>query len=381
MAPKVNHYHLASFKSSAMRTTLVAVAAGLVLGASPLWLTCLAHPELLAARSRATLLIHQDLSAGQMAVEFASHYAANLNPRYWFLQADEMSGASIPNVGLHLVALAPLWLAGLIRTLGGLRRSPWSRLLLAWLLLYPIPAAICSDWNPHPMRGVAGMILFPVLCAIGGEWLIRLFRGRSLSVRRGMVVAACLALLINVGHFAASYFLRFPTIAEPAYQTGLMSAFRYVAEHKDEADFVLVTNWANQPYIYALLQEPVTPKELENAPPLIADGPKGFHQVLKVGRYLFTPQDPENFPEAGRRFQRALQALPPDGRGLVIDIDRGVGRETDDRDVVFRAPPSPGDAAGADWPIYVVRRWPGGLFQAPGAAGMDGRKNEVPRGE
>ena len=43
--------------------------------------------------------------------------------------------------------------------------------------------------------------------------------------------------------------------AELAYQTRLIRAFEYVAANSGEVDFVLVTNIANQPYIYALLAE------------------------------------------------------------------------------------------------------------------------------
>ena len=94
----------------------------------------------------------------EAAGQFLANYAVNLDPRYWYFFADEMSGPAIPDVGQHLLILAPIWWIGFIVILRRLRRCPWSRLLFVWLLLYPISAAICADRNPHTMRTVAGMI-------------------------------------------------------------------------------------------------------------------------------------------------------------------------------------------------------------------------------
>lgn len=341
----------------ATRPVVVAAVLGLALGAAPLWLTAWRHPDRLAARSNATLLIHQDLSWGGRMAAFFRNYAANLDPRYQFLQADEMSGASIPGVGQHLVVLAPLWLIGLIRILADLRRKRSARLLLAWLLLYPLPAAVCSDWNPHPMRTVAGLALFPIITAIGARGLIGRLAGRSRRVRRIATATMGLALAANVAHFCDAYFRRFPPAAEGGYQTDLVRAFAFVASHRDEADFVLVTNWCNQPYIYALLAEPIPPTELARSPAVTVAGPRGFHQVLAVGRYLFSPIDGTHFPEARRRFQDLLARLPAGSRGWVIDVDRPGAGPAVAGAPLYRSGDGAEAAAVGGWPSYVVRRW------------------------
>ncbi|MFQ5410680.1 MAG: glycosyltransferase family 39 protein [Phycisphaerae bacterium] len=337
--------------------TILAIVAGLIIGAAPLWLTALHHPGRLASRARATLLIQPDRHVPDMLREFATHYAANLDPRYAFLQADEMSGASIPHVGLHLILLAPLWLIGLMRILTTLRRDPVSRLLFAWLLLYPIPAAICSDWNPHPLRSVAGILLFPIITAIGGQWLIDRFARRSQKTRRSLAVASGLALMLNLAHFADAYYLRFPPFAEDAYQTNLIRAIEFAAACKEGVDFILVTNEANQPYIYALLAEPITPGALALSRPLVTDGPRGFHQVLRAGRFLFVPIDPVGHPDARLLFQTLIDGLPPSGNGLVIERDRPDVTEPESPGVLYRT--SAGTSTGNQPPFrhYRVRLW------------------------
>ena len=350
-------YYLAQFKVRDTRATILAAVLGLVIGAIPLWWTAFTHPEYLAARAHGTLLIYRSSSVTEMAGQFLANYAANLHPRYWYLHADEMSGPSIPDVGQHLVILAPLWWIGLIRILTRLRRCPWSRLLFAWLLLYPIPAAICGDWNPHIMRTVSGIILFPIITAIGGQWILARLAVRQRWVGYSAVLLILLALVANVSHFSDAYFRRFLPFAESGYQTGLVQAFDYVSRHKEDADFVLVTNWANQPYIYALLQEPIPPTELAKSPPVVCYGPKGFDQVLAVGRYLFTPRYLEDDPEVKSRFQNLLSSLPPDGRGLVIDLLHPPGGEPPDAPIVYRTVAAQRNVTRYNKKSYVVRRW------------------------
>jgi 4-amino-4-deoxy-L-arabinose transferase-like glycosyltransferase len=301
------------------RLTFLCLALGLFAGLLPLIITTAAHPERLAARAQATLLIYRDLSAGEVVWSFIRNYGFNLNPGYLFLQCDEMSGIVIPHVGQHLLMLAPLMVIGLVRAIAGWRRSAWCRLMMAWFLLYPVPAAICADWNPHPMRTVAGLLLFPILAAMGGDWLLQRAAGWRKGLRRvaGTVVGA--AVIINLAHFANAYFREFRVLARPGYQTALAEAMQYVAQHAQEVDFVMVTNYTNQPYIYALLYAPIQPPELARTPMVATQGTRGFHQVLRVGKYYFAPK---NLPEAVRLFEREWQRLPRSAEGFVIDFER-----------------------------------------------------------
>ena len=202
------------------------------------------------------------------------------------------------------------------------------------------------------MRTVAGIVLFPIVAAIGGQWLM--FRLASLTqlARQLVFVVTGLFFFVNVGFFADAYFRRFPAVAEAGYQSGLVRAMAYVAE-RPEADFVVVTNWSNQPYIYALLLEPIAPKDLKRSPAVTCEGPRGFHQVLAVGRYLFVPSDPKHFPEAERRFRALLGGLPAESEGYLIETEQAAYFE--DPRTVFRSRNA--DAVGSDRPCYVVRRW------------------------
>jgi len=299
------------------RSVLVGLLVGLLVGCLPLVVTAFTHPERLAARAEATLIFHKDAPKAATAAVLLANWSSNLDPRYLFLQCDDMTGIAIPHVGQHLLAVAPLFLIGLGCLAAAWRTDAMARLLLAWILLYPLPAAICADWNPHPMRTVAGLTVFPVVAAIGGVWLGRRLLGIGRGWPRRLGVLAVAATVANVGCFARTYYHDFPLLSRTGYQTGLDEAMRFVASHGRQAAFILVTNYTNQPYIYAMLREPIPPSVLARTEKVETRGRLGFDQVLRVGRYYFAPRD---YEEAVARFQDCFNTLPVGAEGLVIDV-------------------------------------------------------------
>lgn len=299
------------------RRTVTAAGAGVLIGAVPLFITLVNHPERLAARAGATVTLLGNQPAASAVADLVRNFARNVDPRYLFVQCDEMSGATTPDVGQHLLALAPFLLIGLFRLAANFRSDAWSRLLIVWLLLYPIPAAVCGDWNPHPMRTVGGMLWFPVVAATGLDWAARRVGSGSGARRRVAGVFVTAAVLANVGHFVRSYLGRFPTGAEPAYQTALIRAIEYAGKRVDDVDFVLVTNRSVQPYIYALLQDAIGPGRRPRL--VVAEGRRGFHQVLRFGKFYFAPSDVSQSSDALAMWKATWGAVPAGAVGLVIE--------------------------------------------------------------
>ncbi len=301
------------------RVNLYAAVAGLILGASPLWWTALTHPNYLAARARAALIFAQPWPFKKMLWEFFIAFVKNLSPRYLFWETEDMGGAMIPRVGQHLLILAPLILIGAIRVLAAARRQAWARLIVLWFFLAMVPSAICHDWNPHPFRSIAGLPIYPILTALGFTWLIGRVRRWRPRGRNIAIAAMMVALAINIAHLARAYFWVFPPTAEIVYQTPLYKSMRIVADHSAEADFVLVTNRANQPYIYALLCEPIPPNVFPTLPRLTVDRRLGFSHIARLGKYFFIPGDPAHPDEAMDRFRAEFDTIPPGSKGLVVD--------------------------------------------------------------
>lgn len=309
------------------RNVMLAALAALLIGAIPLIATALHQPEQLAARANITLL-SGDEGRLQWAMNMAANYAMNVSPRDWYWQSDDMTGVLLPGVGRHLIVTAPAFALGLIVLLSRLRHDRRAQLLLAWLLLFPLPAAICRDWNPHPMRTVGGMTLYPIVCAVGLEafaaWANRSRWRASEKVKglapfpRAMAAIGTAALLVNAAVIGERYVHTITTDGAVSYQTALINAVRFAARQPPGDQFILVTNRCLQPYIYALLEEPIPPARLATLEHVTVPGRLRFDEVLRLGRYYFAPKDPADPIEAMRLFRETWSAVPPDAVGLLI---------------------------------------------------------------
>ncbi|OQZ01514.1 MAG: hypothetical protein B6D36_14150, partial [Planctomycetes bacterium UTPLA1] len=228
------------------RKSMIAGLAGLFIGACPLWITAVFHPERLAARAGVTVFMDSDEPLSARFVNIIESYAANLSPQYQFQSFDDISGAYYDGVGLHLLVFAPFVIAGLIRVVLDARGRAWSRFLLAWFVLYLVPAAICVDWNPHSFRTVGGIPLFAIIAATGWRWLGEMlvrYRPVLLVPMRNLAIAL---IGVNLIYFANAYFRVLPEKLERGYQTALVNAIEFAGARAKDADFVLVTQRAIQ---------------------------------------------------------------------------------------------------------------------------------------
>ena len=96
-----------------------------------------------------------------------------------------------------------------------------------------------------------------------------------------------------------------------------MKAIDVACRHADQADFVLVTNRSNQPYIYVLLLALISPRDLPKLPRLIADDRFGFPSSSGSAKYYFAPGDPERSPHATAQFREVFK--DKNARGLVVE--------------------------------------------------------------
>lgn len=310
-----------------MRGPMLFAIGGLAIGAAPLWITAITHPERLAARAGVTIFATSDQSLPERSLAVLKNYVANLSPNYQFLSFDDISGVFYGGVGLHLLVFAPFIIAGLVRTIADARRQEWSRFVLGWCVLYLLPAAICLDWNPHSFRTVGGIPLFAILAATGwrwaGDWLIGHQPGWVRPMRNGFV-----ALIgVNLIYFANQYFRVLPPTLESGYQTALIKALQFAGPWVKEADFVLVTQRTIQPSIYALLYAPVEPRELEDMPAIRGGGIQAFDEVVRIGKFYFPPSG-RGDPKLTELFVGAWSQLPPEAEGIVIEEEGrfGAGR-------------------------------------------------------
>ncbi len=309
------------------RLAIAAFIAALAAASAPIWWTWRHHPERLAARARSVVVFYEPTSLTDQLAAFATNYAKEFHPFTLFVGSDDIAmwgamGQTTP-YGRLLHIEAPLILAGLIVLLRRARRHSTERWLLIWLLLHPLPAAVCNDWNPNPLRAQQAIPLWSIISAIGALSLWRILTQHWSRAMRPMAVAAALALAADAGWFAYAYTVRHPIETADHFQENLVRAMQYAGDHLDEYDFVWVSDIHNQPYIYTLLFAPVSPEVLSDLPVVVTPWYQRFEHVVRVGKFLYAPLVQPQTPigrEALATFRRELFSIPPGSRGLIIDV-------------------------------------------------------------
>ena len=147
-------------------------------------------------------------------------------------------------MGPLLLIEAPFLLLGIYYLLKN-RREAWSKFLLFWLLIGPLPAVIGRE-VPHPLRAFNLLPALMLIIALGMQkflksWLVIL-------------------LAFNFLFFGYYYFYQYPIYSAPDWQYGYQQAVVAAQGYEDEFDKILITSFYQQPYIFTMLFQQREPK-------------------------------------------------------------------------------------------------------------------------
>jgi 4-amino-4-deoxy-L-arabinose transferase-like glycosyltransferase len=242
----------------------------------------LAHAVLTNAQSWNRLAALSLFSEGWLpglttaARQWAGHFA----PGYLFLRGDA-SPIHHPQYGGQLLWIDALLIpAGLVALAARAldrrcgpevrrRRRKAAGLLLAWIALGPVPAALTRQdmGSANAMRGVAGLPGWAILAGLGLAALWRAqFRPTHAArnaVQRVLRGALALALVVNAGLVLHHYATEYPVEAARAFEYGIREAMAYAVAHEDAYDTIVLTDWISQPHIFAVVFRRTDPRTFQ----------------------------------------------------------------------------------------------------------------------
>jgi 4-amino-4-deoxy-L-arabinose transferase-like glycosyltransferase len=210
---------------------LVALAAM----AAPLALWAVAHPADFTGHAGESFGWREAGNPFAFAPQVTGKYAAYLGPGNLLLQGDPYPVPSTGRFGVLYWPELPLFVAGVV--LLARRRGPGDRLVLWWLLTFPLAPALADGAPPDWLRSSTGLPVFELIAAAGGVWLWRKLPPLHPRrwVRPSVLMVFGVALLGNVAMFLHDYTVRFPHRAAWAFHDGASEAMRTLAEM--EADY------------------------------------------------------------------------------------------------------------------------------------------------
>ncbi len=199
-----------------------------------------------------------DTGVVETAVQLAGNYIHFFSPIFLFRHGDPVLRHAVRNHGELYPAMAPLLLIGLLAIVQA--RSRRAALLLLWLLLYPLAAALIVREIPSASRGIIGVPAFCLLAALGADWIwqrcsvVAGARIRPKVIRSVASAALLIVLTAQSVRYWNHYTEDYPLYSAKhfiGFQYGHQAVVEWFMRHYDEFDrLILTTNLSNQPEIF-----------------------------------------------------------------------------------------------------------------------------------
>ena len=194
------------------------------------------------------------------------NYFAYLSPDNLFFHGDSNLRFGISRFGLYGTATMIGVLAGLVFMV--IRRSKFDKMLILWLLIYPIPGSLTWEDIPHSGRGIVGLLGISIIGAMGIWYLTMYLKGvRRSWLRRcllGLYILILICLYLNhSSRYHRYYMTNYSRDSGGWMQFGFARMMDYVEQNhaKYEKVILMERNLHYQPYIFVLYYSGISPEE------------------------------------------------------------------------------------------------------------------------
>ncbi len=330
---------------------IVALLLAFMVTFGPLAYKHVTDPDGIAKRREMTQLWGDNDSIAKAASMVATRYIKHFDPDFLFETGDHSEIQSPPDMGEFYWYMLPLMLIGLGVVIVRVRKSVSARVLLAMVLVYPLPDVLAkhsgSAVEIHALRSSPGMPALILLAAVGGVFLFSWLWQR----RKSLAVISAVGFLLTVAFMNFFYLRTFfgeynnrPGIYH-RFHTDLLEACEWLKPRLDQYDAVFTTaDGMNEPFAITLVA-------LAHDPARWFDEPRKF--VVNSGQW-------EIYTRYGEMYFMY-------GRDWIEHLNRIASNDRDDK-VLFLIRPNQYEAfrkqLGVSEPIHVIRRpdpdWPDG---------------------
>lgn len=233
--------------------------------------------------------------------EAGKRYVGYFSPQFLFIKGGTQYQFSVQEHGvLYLVNLPFFYLGLFLIFRRSLKGKKYYQLLLAWLLLAPVPASITKE-SFAVIRSTTFLPLPMILTGLGlGETLNYLKKFGPQKRKKTIKILAIFAYLFLLGFFAENYLEKYFTVYKKdyswAWQYGYEQAVDYAKDHYQDYDKIVVTKKYGEPHEFFLFYWPWNPAKYKNDPVLIRFYQSNWYWVDRFDKFYFV-NDWEFVPE------------------------------------------------------------------------------------
>ncbi|MBN1551960.1 glycosyltransferase family 39 protein [bacterium] len=182
------------FTRNHFRNSFVVIIIFLIVATPMIW-HAIENPEQFTLRYQQVSIWQQNQSFMNNSIQFFRNYLSHFSPSFLFISGDSNIRHSQRGFGELFWSIIPFLLSGLFVSIR--YRNQTAKLLLGWLLIAPIPAAMSIDGNPHALRSMSMVIPAILLSALGAKYLLQIY-SKNTIIRIGFTTAIVLGVAEGV---------------------------------------------------------------------------------------------------------------------------------------------------------------------------------------
>lgn len=241
------------------RKGLLAIAAyaiGFLVIFGPLAYLHIFRPEGIGRHASYNNILSGPESLGFKIQAVLARYIGHFGWDFLFISGDKFIIQSPPGMGMFYWYMFPLMVAGLAVVIYRFRSSYSMRLLLVYVLVYPIGDSLFLAWGMHALRSFPGSCGLVLLAAVGAFFIVELLLKKSRFL--ALLLTAVLAIVVIYSNlrYLNRFFFDYNRQQDiyHNYHVDLLDALDWLRPRLKDTDKVFcTTDGFNMPYIISLV--------------------------------------------------------------------------------------------------------------------------------
>lgn len=174
--------------------------------------------------------------------QISMNYLRAFSPEFLFLNGDPNSRHSVHEMGqMYLFEIILLGL-GILAVLGRLgdkveKKNIW--LVIGWLVISPVPAALTYDGGFHATRDFLMLPPLMILLAFGINYLMERIKNPKFKILGGIII---IIAAVDIIFYLHRYFVHYPTEQWRAWHFGFKESMQYVKENENQYQSIFINN-------------------------------------------------------------------------------------------------------------------------------------------
>lgn len=206
-------------------------------------------------RAKRISVFSEGLNISSLSV-FLKNYFSHFTLEFLFISGD-------PNLrhgngsGVLYWWMLPFILLGFIKIFSNFNKNWANKLIVSWMIIYPLGGALTNDGVPHAMRTLIGAPILSILTAIGFKSILNFLIKRKLYTT--LVLSSILLsslIILELNRFTTNYFKTYPIISSAYWQYGHKEIFEIIKKNESKYRRVCLGNldyWGNKELLYFYL--------------------------------------------------------------------------------------------------------------------------------